>query len=170
MKNMKLLSEAKQHLRDGFEAGTECPCCGRFVKAYKRKLNSGMAPALILIYKLTKNKNYVHIQNEFVYYKLRATTMDYAYAEKWKLIEADSDQNGYWRITQLGKSFVLNQIDLPEYCLVYNGNVYKWADDKIGIKTALTISFDYSELMKPPRSLIIRVFCLNFPDRCSDSS
>ena len=144
---MKTIAEAKQHLRTSFKDGTECPCCGKYVKAYKRKLNSGMARALILIYNLTKDGKYVHIQDEFIKLKLRATTMDYAYAEKWKLIESDLDQNGYWRITQLGKSFVLNQIDLPEYCLVYNGNVYKWADDKIGIKTALTISFDYNELM-----------------------
>ena len=144
---MKTLAEAKQHLRTSFKDGTECPCCGKYVKAYKRKLNSGMARALILIYTLTKDGKYIHVQDEFAKLRLRATTMDYAYAEKWKLIESDLDQNGYWRITQLGKSFVLNQIDLPEYCLVYNGSVYKWADNKIGIKTALTTLWSYTDLM-----------------------
>ena len=145
---MKTLIEAKQHLRTSFKDGTECPCCGKYVKAYKRKLNSGMARALILIYNLTKDGKYIHVQDTFSSsYKLRATTMDYAYAEKWKLIESDSNQNGYWRITQLGKAFVLNQIDLPEYCLVYNGTVIKWTNNKIGIKIALTISWSYADLM-----------------------
>ena len=145
---MKSLSEAKQHLRDGFEAGTECPCCGRFVKAYKRKLNSGMARALIIIYKLTKDKKYIHVQHIFSsLYNLRATTMDYAYAEKWKLIESDPDQNGYWRITQLGVQFVNGILTMPEYCLVYNGNVYKWSPNRINIKTALTTAWSYDELM-----------------------
>jgi len=32
--------EAKQLLKDNFAQGIECPCCGQFVKRYKRKLNS----------------------------------------------------------------------------------------------------------------------------------
>ena len=142
------LDKAKQKLRENFEAGIECPCCGRLVKAYKRKLNSGMARALIIIHKLTKDGTYIHVQNEFVKLGLKATTMDYAYAEKWKFIYADPDQNGYWRITSKGSDFVYDEINVPEYCLVYNGKVYKWSDNDISIKTALTTSFDYAELMK----------------------
>ena len=146
---MKTIAEGKQHLRTSFKEGTNCPCCGKYVKAYKRKLNSGISRSLIIMYKLgALDGHYIHVQGDFqTLYKLRATTMDYAYAEKWKLIKADPDNNGYWSLTNRGKEFVLNQIDLPEYCLVYNGKVYKWADNHISIKTALTISFDYDELM-----------------------
>lgn len=143
----KTLAEAKQFLRKNFQSGTECPCCGRYVKAYKRKLNAGMARALIIIYKLTKNGNRIHVQSKFTELGLRATTMDYAYLEKWNLIEAGQD-NGYWKITQRGKEFVEDDIDLPEYCLVYNGNVYQWSNDQINIETALTEEFDLEETMK----------------------
>ena len=144
---MKTITEAKQYLRSNFKTGAECPCCGKYVKAYKRKLNSGIARALILMYRLgAYNGKYIHVQNEFAKLKLRATTMDYAYAEKWKLID-DGNDIGTWTLTQRGVTFVLGQTFLPDHCLVYNGNVYSWSDDLIDIKDALTKSFDYKELM-----------------------
>ena len=145
---MKTLIEAKQHLRDNFKDGTECPCCGKYVKAYKRKLNSGIARSLIIMYKLGAETTSVHVQSEFSKLKLRATTMDYAYAEKWKLIKSDETNNGYWFLTERGRQFVLNQSYLPDHCLVYNGKVYKWSDNLINIQTALTVSFDYKKLME----------------------
>ena len=145
---MKSIAEAKQHLRNNFKEGTTCPCCGKYVKAYKRKLNSGIARSLITMYKLGAfNGKYIHVQDEFAKLKLRATTMDYAYAEKWGLIE-DGDKIGTWTLTHKGKLFVKNQSYLPDHCLVYNGNVYSWSDNLISIKDALTVSFDYNELMK----------------------
>jgi len=147
MNIFKTLAEAKQYLRNNFKTGTECPCCGKYVKAYKRKLNAGMCRALIIIYKLTKNGNTIHVQSKFTELGLRATTMDYAYLEKWSLIEQKGD-NGYWKVTQRGKEFVEDDIDLPEYALVYNGNVYKWADNLVNIETALTEEFYLEEIMK----------------------
>ncbi len=144
---MKTILEAKQYLRDNFKTGATCPCCNKYVKAYKRKLNSGIARALIIMYKLgAVNKKYIHVQNEFAKLKLRATTMDYAYAEKWSLIE-DGDELGTWTLTDKGVDFVNNRTVLPDYCLVYNGNVYGWSKKLINIDTALTIKYDYDEMM-----------------------
>ena len=144
---MKSIAEAKQHLKDNFKTGTVCPCCNKYVKAYKRKLNSGIARALILMHRLgAYNGKYIHVQNEFAKLKLRATTMDYAYAEKWKLIE-DGDDIGTWTLTTIGVQFVLGNKFLPDHCLVYNGSVYSWSKNLVNIKTALTKSFDYKELM-----------------------
>ena len=147
MNIFKTLAEAKQFLRDNFKTGTECPCCGKYVKAYKRKLNAGMARALIIIYKLTNNGSSIHVQSKFTELGLRATTMDYGYLEKWSLIE-QKGSNGYWRITQRGKEFVEDDIDLPDHCLVYNSKVYKWSQNHINIETALTEEFDLEEIMK----------------------
>ena len=47
--NIETVKEAKTFLRKNFDQGIDCPCCGQFVKKYKRKLNSSMAYALILI-------------------------------------------------------------------------------------------------------------------------
>ena len=145
---MKTIAEGKQHLRDNFKTGATCPCCNKYVKAYKRKLNSGIARSLIIMHNLGACGGlFIHVQDEFAKLKLRATTMDYAYAEKWKLIRAEPDKNGYWSLTDLGKAFVLNQTVLPDHCLVYNGNVYSWSNNLINIEHALTESFDYQKLM-----------------------
>ena len=145
---MKTIAEAKEHLRSNFKEGTTCPCCDKYVKAYKRKLNSGIARSLITMYKLSAfNGIHIHVQDEFAQLGLRATTMDYAYAEKWKLIKSDPDLNGYWSITTLGVQFIKGLMTMPEYCLVYNGNVYKWSPNVINIKTALTTAWSYNELM-----------------------
>ncbi len=32
---MRTIAEAKQHLRKNFKTGTKCPCCNKYVKAYK---------------------------------------------------------------------------------------------------------------------------------------
>jgi len=144
---MKTIAEGKQHLRDNFKTGTVCPCCDKFVKAYKRKLNSGIARSLIIMHKLgAVNGKYIHVQNEFAKLKLRATTMDYAYAEKWGLI-FDGEDIGTWTLTKKGVDFVGRITALPSYCLVYNGNVYSWSKDLISIETALTDKFDYKDMM-----------------------
>ena len=58
---MNTIAEAKQYLRKNFKEGTVCPCCDKYVKAYKRKLNSGIARALIIMYKLgAYNGKYIH--------------------------------------------------------------------------------------------------------------
>ena len=147
MNIFKTLAEAKQYLRNNFKTGTECPCCGKYVKAYKRKLNAGMCRALIIIYKLTKNGNTIHVQSKFTELGLRATTMDYAYLEKWSLIE-QTGSSGYWRVTQKGKEFIHDVIELPDHALVYNGNVYKWSDNHVNIDTALTDEFNLEDIMK----------------------
>tara|TARA_R110000787_G_scaffold21864_3_gene64175 strand:- start:105 stop:566 length:462 start_codon:yes stop_codon:yes gene_type:complete len=146
---MKTIIEGKQYLRDNFKTGAVCPCCDKYVKAYKRKLNSGIARSMIIMYKLNAfwfDNKYIHVQNEFAKLKLRATTMDYAYAEKWGLI-VDGDEIGTWTLTKKGVDFVANKTFLPSYCLVYNGNVYSWSEDLISIETALTDKFDYGDMM-----------------------
>ena len=59
---METIKEAKEHLRNNFEEGIDCPCCGQFVKLYKRKLNSGMAATLIRIVKFNGSSE-VHVKD-----------------------------------------------------------------------------------------------------------
>lgn len=74
------LEQAKQLLRDAVKIGEaiECPCCKQMVKIYKRKLNSGMAKALLLIYKISNplDFNYIHVQNEFNKLGFNAISLD----------------------------------------------------------------------------------------------
>ena len=145
---MKTILEAKDHLRNKFKTGTSCPCCGQLVKAYKRKLNANMCKALAIIYTRTNDGVYMHVQNVFSLLKLRATAMDYSYLEKWKFIESDPNNNGHWRITDKGKSFIQDHLVVPAYCLVYGGEVYEWSTDTVNMSEALTKRFKLEEVMQ----------------------
>ena len=147
---MKTILEAKSHLRKNFKSGTNCPACGQLVKAYKRKLNANMCKALAIIYTRTGDGVYIHVQNVFSLMGLRATAMDYSYLEKWKFIETDPNNNGYWRVTKKGKEFITNQLTVPAYCLVYGGEVYEWADEKVDVEKALTKQFKLADIMQIP--------------------
>ena len=60
---IKTLEEAKQYLRDNYEKGTNCLCCGQRVQRYKRKLNSSMARMLIRLNILSRNAEWVHLRD-----------------------------------------------------------------------------------------------------------
>ncbi len=47
--------------KDKFK-GYICDCCGLYVKAYRRKLNSNMAVCLAVLHK-TRTTGFVHLEN-----------------------------------------------------------------------------------------------------------
>ena len=144
---MKTINEVKDYLKKNFEQGTTCPCCGQFVKAYKRSFNANMARALALINKLSnQGKNYIHVQKEFQKYKLRATSMDYIQLERWNMIKPDTDNNGYWTITSIGISFLENKIQVADFVLVYNNKTYAYSSKNIYLKDIIYKKFSYEEL------------------------
>lgn len=145
------LTEAKQLLRDNWDKGIDCPCCGQLVKKYSRKLTSSMAGALISLYNNSKNE--VHISEiEHV------NGGEFAQLERWGLIrqldntDTTKRTSGMWVIEPKGKAFVMGQIQVPMYCDTYNGKTLSFSAEMTTIKQALGNKFDYSELMgfEPP--------------------
>lgn len=153
---MNTIQEAKQFLRENMVKGTRCPVCGQIVKLYPYKLNSSSARCLIILYKLDRaNPNeWVHIQREFANRKLNANSMDYIFLKHWGLIEPKPGNddptkkaNGYFRITEKGREFAEGKIELPSHVFVYLNKARRFSETKIDIKKALSIKFDYQELM-----------------------
>ncbi len=141
---MKLLHDAMEEFQAKVKKGTNCPCCGRFSKQYKRKLNSGMAQILIKIYKLFSNES-VHLQNEFLHFKDIAIRNEYSKLKHWGLLE--QGQLGYWRITDLGVQFVLGHIEIPRHIILFNNELLGFSGEKVTIQQALGDKFNYNELM-----------------------
>ncbi len=155
---MRSLIEAKQWLRTKFEKGADCPCCGQFVKLYKRKLNSSMAYVLVL---LSRVRGYVHVPsfiNEQVSdAKIAAAVRgDWAKLEHWGLIEPElgvrddgSKRTGRWRITAHGRNFVAGNTHTHSHVFIFNGKRVAWDGDTqlIFIHDALGDRFNYRELM-----------------------
>lgn len=143
------LGQAKQWLRTRVEEGERCPCCGQMAKVYKRKINSGMAKALIVMYKHA-GTDWFYLPNIRSQWQGR----DEAILRYFGLIEEatekreDGGRAGWWRVTEVGQAYVLNQTKTYKYARVYDGKCMGLVGDLVGIKEALGDKFDYAELMR----------------------
>jgi hypothetical protein len=126
------------------------------VKLYKRKLNSFMAYALLLIdryFRQPNAKEWLHVPSYLI--EQNATDRECAKLRYWGLIEEmpegrddGSPHAGFYKITELGKRFVAREVTVPMYIHLYNGEVVKRRDfETIDIYAALGEKFNYSELM-----------------------
>lgn len=152
------LEEAKAFLRKNFLTGVDCPCCRQFVKLYKRKLHSSMAVTLIRIFKYYQEGSAdgslteIHVK-EYLRRNKFKNAHDWMLLRYWKLIEPikqekeTTNRNGYWRITELGRSFVLGSVKVPASVFIYNSRLYGSDEKLTDIKQALGNAFDYNELM-----------------------
>ena len=151
------LQQARTHLRNmwGKEA-VECPCCTQMVKVYNRKFNSGMAKALLLIYKISNEVDFdfIHVQNEFEKLGFNGIRIEYNKLSYWRLIETRKGENpsganrtGYWKLTPLGISFAKGGSTIQEYVHVFDAKVRGFHGDEINIKDAIKNKFDYFQLM-----------------------
>jgi hypothetical protein len=163
MASWTTLDEAKAALRAGWGEGVVCPCCGQFVKLYKRVLSSSMAYALILIDRhFRRSSEWLHVQSYIVDLpdldpKVRAAVRgDFAKLSYWGLLcerpggksESGSPRAGHWRITHKGRQFVDGVIRVPKHALVYNRAARGFSEESVNIRQALGERFDYDELMK----------------------
>lgn len=142
--------EAKNQLRENWLNGIECPCCGQFVKLYRRKITSAAAAGLISLYKKGGADRFIHC-NDFAYFH----GGDFGKLRYWNLIvqEVNMDTkkrtSGLWKMTDTGVRFVQNRLELPKYALVYNQIFYGFKGEKVRITDCLTNGFNYAELMAP---------------------
>ncbi len=144
-----LITRFRRNLRDG----TTCPVCDRYAKTYKRKLNSGMALALIdMIKKSGPEQEWVN-SLDLEPIAGRPGGGDFAKLRYWDLIEArpvigqSKRDSGEWRPTPKGVMFAGCGLLVPKYVLVYDGDPMGFEGGLINIREALGANFDYEELM-----------------------
>jgi hypothetical protein len=152
---MELL-EAKELVEISKDNGIDCPCCGQFVKRYKRVINAQMAAALVAVYKHEPNE-FFHV-GRFIITQGHLRTSgggDFAKLRYWGLIEAQigfredgCKHNGHFRMTQKGRDFVQNKKRVESHVYLYDGQLEGFSDSFIDIETALGKKFNYSELMR----------------------
>lgn len=158
---MNSLEEAKEFLRENYEDGAECPCCGQFVKLYGRQVTSSMAYALILVYKYFEkhpDEEWLHVKNYLNGLNVPVALKDggdFAKLQLWGLVkqmegerEDGSRRNGYYKITEAGKEFVKGIRTVPTKLYLYNGKVIDIDHTPSTIQMALKKKFNYEELMK----------------------
>lgn len=154
---MVTLEEAKKFLRSNFEEGAKCPCCGQFVKLYKRKITSSMAYGLIVINRLKEPGEIFHLNKFFKELPNVPAAIhgDMPKLRLWGLlsdIEKELDDGnpncGLYTLTPEGRAFVMGAISVPKYCFMYNNKVTAKSEELTTIREALGDQFNYSELME----------------------
>jgi hypothetical protein len=154
------LEEAKAWLRERFGEGADCPCCHQYVKLYKRKLNSGMAAGLVIMYRSHLADRKAPFDTHALLFRGSRLDADFAKLRFWELIErveivddgvSHPRRGSKYRITDLGCQFVERQISVPKYVHLYNDSPVKSYDDLnhevIDLDHALGSKFNYQELM-----------------------
>lgn len=155
--NINTLEQAKQYITANIRMGLPCPCCGQFVKLYKRTITSSMARGLVAMYQHPNKGHYIHVPDYFDTLDLPnavRSTGDFAKLRYWGFIdqyvgfrEDGSRRNGMYKITDLGCRFVKNEVGAPKYVELYNGQFHNFSGKIITIREALGKKFNYMELM-----------------------
>ena len=152
------LKQAKQQVQDNLEKGDHCPCCGQFAKLYKRKLNSAMVAALVLINKYFKENpdaEWLHVENYLKSLNIPAAVRgDFPKLRHWGLLEAKtgiredgSKRVGLYKVTLRGQAFLSGILKVPSRVHLYNQEVLGFSGKEIRVEKALGNKFRYSELM-----------------------
>jgi hypothetical protein len=144
------LAQARQRLHSRLDGGLFCPCCGQYAKRYRRKMNSGMARALINIYRhgYRGNFEWVYIPN------LSAKSREEGKIAYWGLLEElqepreDGGRAGWWRVTPAGEDFILRGRRIPKLAIVYNGVCTDFDNtEMVNIHDCLGEKFNLNELL-----------------------
>jgi hypothetical protein len=144
------LEQARDWLRQRTDEGARCPCCTQFAKVYKRAINSGMARALVTMYRVG-GEDWLH--KPTVLRGLGAAARDEALLRYWGLVEEevavrpDGGRTGWWRVTPKGGLFVLNVTTVQKYALVYDSRCLGLDGPQVSIVDALGTKFNLNDLM-----------------------
>jgi len=147
---MKTIEQAKIYIRENFDKGVDCPCCGQLVKKYKRKLNSAMARGLLKMTSLPSGFNHV---SDIMKDISQTGSNDFSKLKYWGFIEQAKNNDptkknsGYWKIKKQGILFAKNEINVPKYAEIYNTKLISFSAEQTNIIDSLGNKFNYSELM-----------------------
>lgn len=150
------LAEARAWLADRLDHGERCPCCEQFAKVYTRAIPSATARVLIALYRRDRGDGeYLFLPP--ILETLGGTPSLGGYGTLghfWGLLETmpgeredGSNRVGWWRLTELGRSFVRGAVTVPKYARIYNGTCLGLTGEAVTIEDALGERFDYRELM-----------------------
>lgn len=149
--------KAREYILRHRDEGVRCPVCNRPVKVYHRPLNSGMARVLIAQW-LTAGQDWANTTNLPRVKKLGTSGREGAKLVHWGLMEHDGRRRedggkpNHWRISELGRRFVLGYASVPSHVWIITPNTLLKQDDSqyVHIKDALGEHFDYDELLGEP--------------------
>ena len=150
---MSTLDAAITPLNANLDDGVPCPVCRGYARRYRRKFNASMARSLCWLVRVSGSKRqWVDVPNVAPSWLVRTNQLPTV--RWWDLIERrpnDDDprvkHSGFWRPTQDGINVVLNNYTIPSTVVTYKGDVQGYEGERITIRNALGVRFNYAEIM-----------------------
>lgn len=133
--------------------GMVCPCCDRFGKVHRRKINSSMAAVLIDMAKRPvgewiDSRDYYGLDAKPVRCMEIGKLRHYGFVEA-KPLEPGQDQkdSGFWRVTTKGRLFAQGMIKVRPIAVTFDNRCLSREGDHVFIQECLGDRFSYPELM-----------------------
>ena len=140
--------------RASLPKGTHCGLCLRYIKVYKRKINSSMARWLIgLVHLFEREPRWISVAEPWSKQIDSRENSKFLY---WEMVEQkpkgedekSKRTSGFWKPTPAGIAFARRECSVTKYKFVYVNDVVYEEGPQVTITHALGDDFDYEELMK----------------------
>ena len=143
------LREAKSWLRDVWEKPTACPCCGLKVYLTPKSFTGKFCRILLQFYRKDQDApgSYWHYHTDIEGpMDIRGTA--YSFLAFWDVIEPSPTEMGFWRITELGREFLLGRTSIPKYAMTFNRHRIRYQGAQVTISECWPKKFDYDLLVR----------------------
>lgn len=139
--------------RASLPKGTHCGLCLRYIKVYKRKINSSMARWLIGLVRLFEvEPRWISVAEPW---STRIDSRENSKLRYWEMVEQmpkgeagkGGRTSGFWKPTVAGIAFAHRHCSVIKYKFVYKNKVIYEEGPQVTITDALADDFDYEKLM-----------------------
>lgn len=145
----EVIERLRNELHSKLAEGTHCVVCDQNAREYKRKINSGMAFALVTMY---RRAGTYWFHKPTVLRGVGAAARDESLLRFWGLIEerygkSPDGRAGWWRVTPKGEAFIIGGLKVPKYAHIYNGEFLRFSGPNITCDDAAGDRFSLSEML-----------------------
>lgn len=157
MSGIQTIKQARDYIASNRNEGVYCPCCSKFVKAYRRKINATQAAALIWLVRMTEiaGRSFAHVPSEAPRTVVRSNQL--STLKHWGLVEnvpgitgddGNTTESGAWKPTQLGIDFVYKNATVPSHVVIADDQTLNPdAGPQVNVITVLGNKFNYDTLI-----------------------
>jgi hypothetical protein len=158
----RTLEQAITDVEASKDAGTTCPCCGLYVRRYRRALGASQAAWLCWLVRAWEQDPRWYEANECRSVNGFVVGGDYAKVVYWGLAECKPAEEGEperarnsgpWRPTEKGIAFVRSETNVWSHVYIFDGQIDRamgregFAGNLLLIRDVLGTRFDYDALM-----------------------
>lgn len=110
-----------------------CPCCDRYAKVTKTKLNAVMVKQMLKMRVLADRDGREFVKHKELVDSETGTNACLTTTKHWGFVQRGDESEelkglsgakSYWRLTAKGREFLRGDIKVPKYLLLYHDEVY----------------------------------------------